>query len=118
MGILDNRTIRFRINTVLKTTIEDGSVTLGKINANDFGVVTNGLYYSTFVTAWSDGGNALVGVILDSIEDEYKSKDTYEDQLNSGDSFYSEHIHLIPTENIIDSFCDKFYWKKTAERKE
>lgn len=115
--IHNGHSIRIRIGFTLKETIGDGLVKLldigpwlgSKIGANT-------LHYGYFgKVGGSDSGDALVlynftdaGVI--------ETVDTFTDNLNAGDIITVDHTWLqaFYSTSMLDSFCNKFYWKRTA----
>jgi hypothetical protein len=67
--------------------------------------------------AISDGGNCTLAYKLSQtgeITVQEALHLTGMHDMDSGQSFYINLVHPVMYTKMIDSFCDKFYWQRTA----
>lgn len=114
--LLNDHTIAFRLNFKTTAALSDETVTLGQLALASCGL--NQLSYAVFYhTAISDGSNCVIACRMDqtgtiSIHEVINADDTH--SMVSGSDFF---IHLtVPVRytDMLDDFCDKFHWKRTA----
>lgn len=111
-AILAGHTIRFRFKGAPSFEMtSDTSYIMGTIVLSSLGITSlhHGIYSVPFM---GDGGN---GLIMANIEPDgtFKVNDTIKDTTAGGGLFMNEEI-TCKYDNMLDSFCDKFYWKRTA----
>lgn len=110
-AIYGGHTIRFRLGFILTTAYDsDSNVDVGQLNFDELGVT--GLYHSILqVPAMGDAGNGLLmGNISNSglvyVSDRIKA--------SSDGTLYINKDITVKKDEMLDSFCDKFYWKRTS----
>lgn len=110
-----NHAIYTRINFVNKIELSDTAYTIGTFNLEQLGVTE--LTYQKYGVAYSDGGNAVFMVtltdkgVLTVVDVVGKQSAT---TISANSSCWVEFIHEIQTGSMLDSACNKFYWKRTA----
>lgn len=104
--------IRIRLGIASKSTIDDGGMPLGKINYDKIGITNLDMSYLGQVT-FSDGANG--GIVWNLVHDtgELNQIDVV-GELKPEQTFYIDINILTRHTKMLDSFCDKFYWKRTA----
>ena len=121
ISIRTDQTVRFRMKLTTNVEINDTSVTLGTVDLTKHGLTLDGdnyfLYSILGGVAISDGGQATIYYDLNSngtldTNDVLTVSGTH--VLPAGSSFYINAVVTVRANQMIDSFCDKFYWKRTA----
>jgi hypothetical protein len=112
--IRNDSSIRMRINLATTDTMSDTGLTLGTINFDKIGITGLDMSYLAQAT-FSDGANGGIMWNLDYITGKLEQVDV----INTGglkpeQTFFIEINILTRHQKMIDSFCDKFYWKRTA----
>ena len=93
------------------------TVVLGNFNFPDLGIneLPYGLYY---VIGSTDNGNGLFISFIDYASGQLEIRDIISKEssgnISSNSSCYLLFEFVTTFDNMIDSFCDKFYWKRTA----
>ena len=113
---LSQHTAHFRMFFSTTADLSDTEVALGKLDPEACGLV--GIPYGILSdVAMSDGGACTIcwkittdGTI--SVVDVLNVDGTH--LLPSGQTFYLNFTYQIKGNEILDDFCDKFYWKRTA----
>jgi len=104
--------IGMRVKT--KVAIGDSQVDFGNFNLTSLGV---GSIYAHFPVAQSDGGNAVCMIQFDTNGKlaciDVVSK-TSGGTVASGSEINIEFYFEMRMSQMLDSVCDKFYWKRTA----
>ena len=114
--LLNDHTISMRLNLKNTVALTDSSIALGKLALTSCGV--NSLSYALFYgVAIADNGNSTVAYRIDqdgriSTQDVLNIDDTH--NLPVGSNFYLLVTQAVRHTNMLDEFCDKFYWKRTA----
>ena len=110
--IYGGHTIRLRLGFKLTAGYnKDDVVNVGDLILSNIGV--SGLYHSILsIPAMGDAGNGLLmGNISNSgtvyINDVVKAS-------TAGGSLYINEEITLKKDEMLDSFCDKFYWKRTS----
>lgn len=120
-SIRADKTVRFRIRLTVDVEINDTSATLGTIDLSKHGLQMDGEQYFYYGikggVAISDSGNATLYYDLNTngtidTNDVLAVDGTH--KLPAGSSFYINAVVTAEAGQMIDSFCDKFYWKRTA----
>lgn len=107
--------IRFNFKNLVE--LNDSTVVLGNFNFPDLGIneLPYGLYY---VIGSTDNGNGLFISFIDYASGQMEIRDTISKEssgnISSNSSCYLLFEFVTTFDNMIDSFCDKFYWKRTA----
>ena len=120
-SIRTGQTVRFRIHLTTGEDINDKSVTLGTVDLQAHGLQENNESYFLYGVfggvAMSDGGDATItydfnntGVL--EVNDCLNVNGTH--VLPAGSSFYINVVVTTSQSRMNDTFCDKFYWKRTA----
>lgn len=113
---LSQHTAHFRLFFTTTADLTDTEVALGKLIPEAVGLV--GIPYGILSeVAISDGGQSTLcwklttdGTI--SVVEVLNLDGTH--VLPSGQTFYLNFTYLIKGAELLDDFCDKFYWKRTA----
>jgi len=111
----NNHSIYTRFIGKLKVDLNDTTVTLGTVNLQELGITD--VTYTKNVVGWSDDGNGVFMVTFANkgavkIEDIVaKSSAT---TIVAGRQCQFECVHEVAQSVMLDSACDKFYWKRTA----
>jgi hypothetical protein len=113
--VRSGHTIYCRLTFTNSTTLNDTQVKLGKIDCATLGVTD--LTYDKFPVGYTDGGGAFLMITIDNagdvtVEDVVDKGGT--NQVSSGASCRVDFTCVIPHENMLESACSKFYWKRTA----
>ena len=105
-------TIQIRLNFQNKVELADTNVELGTFNFESLGVTS--FPYSLYnVIGATDGGNAVLTMIVNySTGILTHAESTSDVSVNS--SCYLLFAVELTAGRMIDTFCDKFYWKRTA----
>lgn len=107
------------IRLMVKNNVElsDDSVALGNILFEELGFTQ--MYYSLYShLGGTDGGDAVVQSSLmydtgavTAVDVVHKNSGS---NVSANSEIYFEFSFTVPMEYMIDSACDKFYWKRTA----
>jgi hypothetical protein len=114
--LLNDHTIAFRLNFKTTAAISDETATLGTLALPLCGV--NQLSYAVFYhTAISDGGNCVMACRMDqagviSLHEVINVDGSH--SMVSGADFFIHLVVPVRYTDMLDDFCDKFYWKRTA----
>lgn len=119
-AILKGHTIELRLTWQNKVAISDNTVTIGTLNSSAIGLDSSGVHttYNTgfndylggigmFCLSWSSGTGTLV--VWDWATRSTSYPTTTGQGCNMSFTFLAQSH-----ENMLDSFCDKFYWKRTS----
>lgn len=107
-------TIRIRTAVTVNTEVTDTGLSLGTLNFSSFGItkIATGLVGGT---VFSDGANCGISWNLDAATGELSISDVFETaKTTSGNGFNIDMTFPVQYTHMVDSFCDKFYWKRTA----
>lgn len=114
--LLCDHTLTIRINLKTTIAITDDTVPLGKLSLPSLGLtqLTYAMFYQAIV---SDGGNCTLLCKIDqdgtiTVHDVLGADGTH--SLASGNDFYIHVVLPVGCDNMLNNFCDKFYWKRTA----
>lgn len=114
--LLTDHTIAFRLGLKTTAVLSDETAPLGQLLLPSCGVTQ--LSYAIFYdTAISDGGNCVMAYRVDqtgtvSFHEVINIDDTH--SMASGSDFFLHFTVPVKHADMIDDFCDKFYWKRTA----
>lgn len=111
-SIYGGHTIRLRLFFTPKVAFtDDSTVSIGKFDMTKMGIT--GFYHSITATpAMSDGGNGLVMATI-SYDGTVEVNDVIKNTTANQGLYVNKEITLRHNE-MLDSFCNKFYWKRTA----
>ena len=107
--------IRFNFKNLVE--LNDSTVVLGNFNFPDLGIneLSYGLYY---IIGSTDDGNGIFLSYINNTNGQTEIRDTISKgssgNISSNSSCYLTFEIVTTFNNMIDSFCDKFYWKKVA----
>lgn len=104
--------ITFELNFTPKKDVEDSTLEMGTIDCDKLGITR---FTSTYrIMGYTDGGNC--GVMLDvTTAGVVTTRDIIPDPyVSSGQNIVATFSATIHKDYMIDSACDKFYWKRTA----
>ena len=106
--------IRFRLTLIVNTALSDAGVSFGTINWNKLGVT--GLPAAIVDhTSFRDSANGGIIYSIWHQSGEIQQLDTIDaDSIPSGQTFTVDVPFAFDTGFMLDSACDKFYWKRTA----
>lgn len=111
--VRNDSSIRIRLDISTTDTMTDTTKPLGTLNFNKIGITGLDTGYIGQAT-FSDGANG--GIMWNLIYDtgELSQVDVISTGgLKSDSTFYIDLNILTRSAKMIDSFCDKFYWKRT-----
>ena len=113
-----NHSIYTKIFFVNKVALTDTAYHIGTVNLSQLGVAS--LTHKKYSNGFSDGGDGIIMTILDS-DGKLETVDVVGETGGSasttipiGENCFVEFTHEISTANMLDSACNKFYWKRTA----
>lgn len=117
--ILVGHTMEFKLAWQNNAAISDSAVTVGGALLSKIGV-SNFHFYNAPV--FSDGLNAIGMLQVSYTSGDSDISLTLVDWVTratsypttTGQNVYANFVVNIPYTHMLDSFCDKFYWKKTA----
>lgn len=113
--VRNGHTIYCRLTFVNSVTLNDTAVTIGKIDCATLGV--SDLTYDKFPVGYTDGGGAVLMMTIDNggsitVEDVIDKGGS--NIVSSGASCRVDFTCVISPENMLDSACNKFYWKRKS----
>lgn len=95
-----------------KVAIGDSTIKWGTINLSTLGI--SRLNHTTKISGWADGGNAILMFEFSYLGAVSTVDIVGVDSMPVGETpcvFFSQAIHFT---YMLDSACDKFYWKRTS----
>lgn len=109
------QTMRIRLNVTINTEITDTTgITVGTFNYNNMGITRLPANIVGSVT-YSDGANCGISWYLNESTGVLNITDVFDlSTLTSGNSFCFDISFPLVYSQMLDSVCDKFYWKRTA----
>lgn len=109
-----NHSIYTKIYFVNKVSLNDSGYNLGNVNLSQLGV--SSLTHKKYSNGFSDGGNGIIMATLESngALDVVDVVGKNESGIPIGENCFIEFYHEIATVHMLDSACNKFYWKRTA----
>lgn len=114
--IRSGHSLRIRMNLKNKVVLADSDLELGTINFADLGINST-VYTFTQIPMLSDGGNGYAMINLQGTTGVLSTSDALSPSGHSiaaESSCWLEIPVVCNYTTMIDSFCDKFYWKRTA----
>lgn len=120
-SVRGGNTIRLRINVTTAKDIGETTVNLGTVDLAKHGLIKDSTGFFPYTVygsvAMSDGANAVILVYFTSngviqIADSFTSAGVH--TLPSGTPFYINVVLPVTPSQMLDEFCDKFYWKRIA----
>lgn len=104
--------LQIRLNFTNKVALTDSNLVLGNFNLEALGVTS--LPYSLYnVLGSTDAGNSFLMMIVDYENGTLTHADCTSN-VSANNSCYLLFDVDVTASRMIDSFCDKFYWKRTA----
>ena len=108
------QTIRIRLIVTLGISPSDEPYTIGNFNWDKVGIVALPMGFDEMVT-FDDGANGgIVWSVTWNTGQVTQTDVTNGIGITEGKSFSLELTFTVPYSRMLDSFCDKFYWKRTA----
>ena len=106
-------TIRIRLTLTINASMSDTGMLLGTFSWNKVGFTGLPMGYATQM-AYSDKANG--GIVFNiTYAGEVNQLDVFDvSTVESGNSFALDVTFTVTQNGIYDSFCDKFYWQRTA----
>lgn len=119
ISIRGGNSVRFRINLTTSKEINDNSFVLANINLADHGLFNDGNGYFPYGylggVAMSDGGQSVIQIELGA-GGELKTNDVINDDnkhnMPANSNFKFECTVIATPSQMLDEFCDKFYWRR------
>lgn len=114
--VRNDSTIRIRLKCTLEYNVTDTTTLIGTFNWNKIGI--NGTRYAFYqYPAGCDGGAATILCEIGAEEGKLYTVEAIGH--NQGNSTTGNHMYLditipIKAEDMIDSFCNTFYWERIA----
>lgn len=107
-------TIRIRLSIVVNASLSDTGMSLGTLNWSTVGVT--GLHAGIIEQlSYRDGANGGIVYSIFHESGEIQQVDVFDaTPLASGSTFYLDFTFVSDYTRMLDSVCDKFYWKRTA----
>lgn len=107
-------TIRIRLALAVNTTLSDTGMSLGSLKWDVVGIT--GLHAALIEhLAFRDGANGGIVYSVFQESGEIQQLDVLDvDSIASGSTFFLDFTFVVGYDRMLDSVCDKFYWKRTA----
>ncbi len=106
-------TIRICLSLAINTTLNDTGLALGTFNWEKVGITNMPMGYGKQV-AYSDGAKGGIVWNLDYTGGLNVLNVIEATSLESGHSYSLDFTFNVVPNTMVNSFCDKFYWKRTA----
>lgn len=107
-------TIRIRLSLTINAEMSDTGMALGVFNWDEIGITYLPMGYNE-QTTYSDGANG--GIVWKIVYNtgELLQVDVFDlTPIETGKSFELDFTFSTAKNYMLDDFCDKFYWKRTA----
>lgn len=112
IGIEAGHSITFELRVKPKVAISDGTIALGNIDTAALGITRMG--GTQRLTAWCDGGQNVVMIYI-TTDGELRTCDIIpESSMAAGNLIEVTFTETFVPDYMVDSACNKFYWKRTA----
>ena len=109
-----DHTIRIRQGVTINAALSDTGATLGKFNWSAFGVTAIPFGYNA-CTAFNDAANGGIMCNITYNTGGISQVDVIDlDSIATGSTFYIDVTFTVNTTAMLDAFCDRFYFKRTA----
>lgn len=107
-------TIRIRLSLVVNAALSDTGMKLGTLNWDVVGIT--GLHAALIeLLSFRDGANGGIAYSVYHESGEIQQLDVFDvDTIASGSTFFLDFTFVVGYDRMLDSVCDKFYWKRTA----
>jgi hypothetical protein len=114
--LLKDHIISIRLSLTNNEALTDATSTLGTLNLSSLGISSLALSIVSDVTA-SDGGQCTISYAVNTAG-EVTSTDVLtidgKHSLAAGNTFSIHIMQAISDNEMLNSYCDKFWWKRTA----
>lgn len=100
------------VNFTPSKAMNDTTLKVGQINLSSIGLTALG---TSRITAWTDAGNACVLVTLESDGVLNVNDVIGQSTVASGNAVYFSFSKVCVMSNMLDSYCDRFYWRRTEQ---
>lgn len=115
--IRSKNTFKIRLDFVNEVALTDSTITFGTIDYEALGVSNIGFSYNGGL-AMTDGGGGIIEMALNYLTGVLTSIDvvtkTSGGQIPANSSISYLFDIIVNKDRMLDSACDKFYWKRTA----
>lgn len=107
-------TIRIRLSLTINSALSDTGMSLGKLNWSAIGIT--GLHAALIEQlSYRDGANGGIVYSIFHESGEIQQLDVFDlTPIPSGNTFFLDFTFVTDYTRMLDSVCDKFYWKRTA----
>lgn len=109
-------TVTVEIQVTPRIAFDDSTIEWGNVNLTQLGITQ--FSHTGYDYGWSDGGQgiAMVGIRTNGQVNSYDvlTKTSGGSIPAGSEELKVVHTQAIPYYYMLDSFCDKFYWKRTA----
>lgn len=106
-------TLRIRQALVINTALTDTTCELGSFVWNAFGISNIPMSINDAIT-YRDGANGGIVWSLYSSGKVEQIDIIDATSITSGNTFFLDFTFVVDSSRMLDSVCDKFYWKRTA----
>ena len=107
-------TLRIRLNFTNKVEITDSGAVIGEFNYNLIGIVRTNIGLSSMVGGTDNGNCTFIYDVNHSTGSTFIGDVVGENSLATNSNCFIDFTVPIQKEYMLDSFCDKFYWKRIA----
>lgn len=109
----NGHSIYIEFNITNAVAITDSTLTLGNLDLNELGI--SRFVHSMRYVGASDGGNAAIQFYINALTGEVQTLDVFgENSIAANNTCYFFASISLNYQYMLDSTCDKFYWKRTA----
>ena len=107
-------TLRIRLNFTNKVEITDSGAVIGEFNYNLIGIARTNIGLSSMVGGTDNGNCTFIYDVNHSTGSTFIGDVVGENSLATNSNCFIDFTVPIQKEYMLDSFCDKFYWKRIA----
>ena len=104
--------IKIRLDVTVNTNLSDSETPIGTFNLQKLGLPIQLPLYEPNL-AYSDDRNAILLYAID-VSGNLKINDVFNNTFTSGGYVTFNFQFPVKYDGMIDEFCDKFYWERTA----
>jgi hypothetical protein len=113
---IGGHSLRFRVSINYAGTLSATNLMMGTINLNAMGASALG-FPITDAVVFSDNSSVGVAYTISNTTSTL-GQVTFRNKFGTGTgtshNFYIDHTIVLNKDRMLDEFCDKFYWKRTA----
>lgn len=109
----DGRTVRVRLQLTINTKMDDTGMRLGDLVFEEIGIFSIPFGFFGLVS-YEDTANGGISWQVDwETGTVYQADVIGTSPIPSGKTFTLDFVFIASAASMIDTFCDKFYWKRT-----